>query len=218
MYNKKNIFLYIYIICMCFFFCSCDSFLQGAESGLMEWVYENVDYEYTIRISYENPDDRASMEMRMESFELEITDSSIENGCYTYELLSHYPLSDSVLNLICENPSVTVTDANGEEILAKSDVVSIASNISSSAYAVVSDEFEKNFREKYVARTIYLIVDDITYDINVITKEINEKSCIVILPTNEAQEIAVRQMVISFVSEPLKGNVEMKIEKSATRV
>ena len=175
-----------------------------------------MDYEYTIRISYENPDDRASMEMRMEWFELEITDSSIENGCYTYELLSHYPLSDSVLNLICENPSVS--DANGEEILAKSDVVSIASNISSSAYAVVSDEFEKNFREKYVARTIYLIVDDITYHINVITKEINEKSCIVILPTNEAQEIAVRQMVISFVSEPLKGNVEMTIEKSATRV
>ena len=50
---------------------------------------------------------------------------SIEDNNYTYELLSHFPIDDQTLYMVCENPSVLVVDGDENIILKRSDVISI---------------------------------------------------------------------------------------------
>ena len=60
-------------------------------------------------------------------------------------------------------------------------------------------------------------MDDNIYDIDAITDETDGQNLIIFLTNDETTKTGIKQMVIAFSSEPLKGKVKLIIEKSATR-
>ena len=111
-----------------------------------------------------------------------------------------------------------MVDKDGNEILKKSDVISVALDITSSANIVVTNDYCQMFDNKYIADIIRLIIDDKTYDVDAIARENDDQSMIIFVSNDEEIKMGIKQMVIAFASEPLVGEVEMTIEKSATRV
>lgn len=216
MRNKKYLFFGLIIVsCICF--CSCDAFLENLEKGMLDWLNENVDYSYKILVNFENIEDKTALEMRIKSLGFDILKCDIEDNNYTYELLSHFPIDDQTLYMVCENPSVLVVDGDENIILKRSDVISINLDLTSSACVVVSNEFCEEFYNNYIARTIKFVVDDNIYDIDAITDETDGQKLIIFLTNDETTKTGIKQMVIAFSSEPLKGKVKLIIEKSATR-
>lgn len=217
MRNKKYLFFGLIIVsCICF--CSCDAFLENLEKGMLDWLNENVDYEYTIEINCKNSDDQGIIETRMKALGLDIVGCNFENNYYVYELISHYPIDDQTLYMICDNPSVFIVDGDGNEILTKSNVISVSLDITSSANVVVNDDFCQMFNAKYVARIIRFIVNGETYDVDAITRKNDEQGLIIFTTAYESVKVSIKQMVIAYSSEPLSGEIELKIKKSATRV
>ena len=218
MLKKKCLFLImIFSICICI--SSCDaSYLENAEKKMLEWLETNVDYEYTILIRYENYKDKPSFEKRIKSLGLNIVNSVQKDDCITYDLNSHYPIEDQTLYLLCTTQSVLVVDKDGNEILKETDVISVALDITSSANIVVANDYCQMFDKKYIADIIRLIIDDKTYDVDAIARENDNQSMIIFVSNDEEIKMGIKQMVIAFASEPLVGEVEMTIEKSATRV
>ena len=112
-----------------------------------------------------------------------------------------------------------MVDGDDKVILTKTDVLSIKMEFSSIAYAFVTEDTFVAFDQKYAGRPVRIIIDGEKNDVLVGAENDNGIYTVNFMLTASAVSTKpLKQMVIAFASEPLVGEVEMTIEKSATRV
>ena len=214
MYKRKSLWL-LFLLLFSISLSSCDAFIKNWE----QWIDSNIEYECTIVMRYENFVDQSAFERRIQAFELEIVSVKEKDDYITYNLFSHYPVDDQTLYMLCESPTVSVVDGDDNVILTKTDVLSIKMEFSSIAYAFVTEDTFIAFDQKYAGRPVRIIIDGEKTDLLVGAENDNGIYTVNFMLTASAVSTKpLKQMVIAFASEPLVGEVEMTIEKSATRV
>ena len=99
---------------------------------------------FTVQVSFENIGDVSAFEKRLSLFGYNILEYSEDGNIITYKIKTTNIASRETLELMCYNYDIYVCDENYNEILTRSDIISI------SAAAVyfdikVSSEFQENF-------------------------------------------------------------------------